>query len=74
MSEQDLNKELEELLDAELTEDEVKAMEEEISQLDEVEEVGGVAKMKPAKANAKSPSAGGGEDSAGSVHRDAARR
>ena len=33
MSEQDLNKELEELLDAELTEDEVQAMEEEISHL-----------------------------------------
>ena len=63
MSEQDLNKELEELLDAELTEDEVKAMEEEISQLDEIEEVGGVAKMKPASGKAKPAKAGGGEKS-----------
>jgi len=63
MSEQDLNKELEELLDAELTEDEVKAMEEEISQLDEVEEVGGVAKMKPASDKAKALKVGGGDSS-----------
>jgi cell division protein FtsB len=63
MSEQDLNKELEELLDAELTEDEVQAMEEEISQLDEIEEVGGVAKMKPASGKAKPAKVGGGEKS-----------
>jgi|ETNmetMinimDraft_26_1059896.scaffolds.fasta_scaffold48744_1 hypothetical protein len=63
MLEQDLNKELEELLDAELTEDEVKAMEEEISQLDEVEEVGGVAKMKPASGKATPLKSGGGDKS-----------
>ena len=63
MSEKDINQELEELLDAELTEDEVREMEEEISQLDEIEEVGGVAKMKPASGKAKPTKAGGGEKS-----------
>ena len=56
MSEQDLNKELEELLDADLTEDE-------INQIDEVEEVGGVAKMKAPAAKAKALKSGGGEKS-----------
>jgi len=56
MSEQDLNKELEELLDADLTEDE-------INQIDEVEEVGGVAKMKAPTAKAKALASGGGEKS-----------
>ena len=53
---QELNKELEELLDAELTEDERK-------QIDEVEEVGGVAKMKAPTDKAKALKSGGGEKS-----------
>ena len=53
---QELNKELEELLDAELTEDELK-------QIDEVEEVGGVAKMKSPTAKAKALKSGGGDKS-----------
>ncbi len=60
---EDLNTKLEELLDAELTEDEVTAMEEEIKSLDEVEEVGGVAKIKQTGSAASKPSAGGGEKS-----------
>ena len=53
---QELNKELEELLDAELTEEELK-------QIDEVEEVGGVAKMKSPTAKAKALKSGGGDKS-----------
>ena len=60
---EELNTKLEELLDAELTEDEVTKMEEEIQSLDEVEEVGGVVKMKQTGSNAPKPSAGGGEKS-----------
>jgi hypothetical protein len=60
---EELNTKLEELLDAELTEDEVTKMEEEIQKLDEVEEVGGVAKIKQTGSAAKKPSAGGGEKS-----------
>jgi len=39
---EELNTKLEELLDAELTEEEVTAMEKEIEDLTEVEEIGGV--------------------------------
>ena len=47
MSEQDINKELEEILEAELTEEEVLAIETETqTDLEEAEEIGGVAKMK----------------------------
>ena len=48
---EELNKELEELLDAELTEEEVDAVEEEITELEEAEEVGDVAKMKAKPTN-----------------------
>ena len=60
---EELNTKLEELLDAELTEDEVTAMEKEIEELTEVEEVGGVVKMKPASGKAKPLKSGGGESS-----------
>ena len=60
---EELNTKLEELLDAELTEDEVTKMEEEIQSLEEVEEVGGVVKMKQTGSAAPKPSAGGGEKS-----------
>jgi len=60
MSEQDINTELEELLDAELTEEEKSAME---TELTEVEEVGGVVKMKAPTAKAKALKSGGGEKS-----------
>ena len=60
---EELNTKLEELLDAELTEDEVTAMEKEIEDLTEVEEVGGVVKMKQTGTAAKKPSTGGGESS-----------
>ena len=63
MSEQDLNKELEELLDAELTEEEVAAVDVETTELEEAEEVGGVAKMKAPSGKAKPLKAGGGEKS-----------
>ncbi|SVD45299.1 uncharacterized protein METZ01_LOCUS398153, partial [marine metagenome] len=56
----DLNTELEELLDAELTEEEKSAME---TELTEVEEVGGVVKMKAPTAKAKALKSGGGEKS-----------
>ena len=59
----DLNQELEELLDAELTEEEIAAVEVEISELDEAEEVGGVVKMKTPTAKAKPLKTGGGEKS-----------
>ena len=57
---EELNKELETLLDAELTEDEKSAVEQELT---EVEEVGGVAKMKPASGKAKALKSGGGDKS-----------
>ena len=60
---EELNTKLEELLDAELTEDEVTAMEKEIEDLTEVEEVGGVAKMKSPSGKAKPAKSGGGEKS-----------
>jgi hypothetical protein len=60
---EELNTKLEELLDAELTEDEVTAMEKEIEDLTEVEEVGGVVKMKPAAGKAKPLKSGGGDSS-----------
>ena len=60
---EELNKELEELLDAELTEEEVDAVEEEITELEEAEEVGGVAKMKAPSSKAKALKSGGGEKS-----------
>jgi hypothetical protein len=60
---EELNTKLEELLDAELTEDEVTAMEKEIEDLTEVEEVGGVAKMKSPSGKAKPSKSGGGEKS-----------
>lgn len=60
---EELNIKLEELLDAELTEEEVTAMEKEIEDLTEVEEVGGVAKMKTASGKAKPLKSGGGESS-----------
>jgi len=59
----DLNQELEELLDAELTEEEIAAVEVEINELDEAEEVGGVVKMKSPTAKAKPLKTGGGEKS-----------
>ena len=60
-----LNQELEELLDAELTEEEIAAMEEEIVEIDEAghEEVGGVAKLKAPSDKAKALKAGGGDKS-----------
>ena len=57
---EELNKELEELLDAELTEEEMSAVE---TELTEVEEVGGVAKMKAPSDSAKALKSGGGEKS-----------
>jgi len=60
---EELNTKLEELLDAELTEEEVTAMEKEIEDLTEVEEIGGVAKMKPATGKAKPLTSGGGDSS-----------
>ena len=60
---EELNKQLEELLDAELTEEEVDAVEEEITELEEAEEVGGVAKMKAPSSKAKALKSGGGEKS-----------
>lgn len=60
---EELNTKLEELLDAELTEDEVTAMEKEIEDLTEVEEVGGVAKIKSPSGKAKPLKSGGGESS-----------
>ena len=64
MSEQDINKELEEILEAELTEEEVLAIETETqTDLEEAEEIGGVAKMKSASAKAKALKSGGGDKS-----------
>ncbi len=60
---EELNTKLEELLDAELTENEVTAMEKEIEDLTEVEEVGGVAKMKSPSGKAKPLKSGGGDSS-----------
>ena len=60
---EELNTKLEELLDAELTEEEVTAMEKEIEDLTEVEEVGGVAKMKSPSGKAKPLKSGGGDSS-----------
>jgi hypothetical protein len=60
---QDLNTELEELLDAELTEEEVAAVDAETTDLEEAEEVGGVAKMKAPSGKAKALKSGGGEKS-----------
>ena len=60
---EELNKELEELLDAELTDEEVDAIEVETADLEEAEEVGGVAKMKAPSGKAKGLKSGGGEKS-----------
>jgi len=57
---EELNKELEELLDAELTEEEISAVE---TELTEVEEVGGVVKFKTPTTAAAKLKAGGGEKS-----------
>ena len=55
---EELNKELEELLDAELTEEEKSAVE---TELTEVEEIGGVVKFKSPTTSATPLKAGGGE-------------
>jgi len=61
---EELNTKLEELLDAELTEDEVTAMEKEIEDLTEVEDLGSDPSKAADKAkSAKKLSAGGGEKS-----------
>ena len=60
---QDLNTELEELLDAELTEEEVAAVDAETTDLEEAEEVGDPSKAADKVKAAKKPSAGGGEKS-----------
>ena len=57
---EELNKELEGLLDAELTGEEQAAVEQELT---EVEEVGGVVKFKTPSGKAKPLKAGGGEKS-----------
>ena len=57
---EELNKKLEELLDAELTEEEMSAVE---TELTEVEEVGGVAKLKAPSGKAKPLKSGGGDKS-----------
>ena len=61
----ELNQELEELLDTEITEEEKSAIESEIADLEEagVEEVGGVAKIKAPSDKAKALKAGGGDKS-----------
>ena len=63
MTDNNLDQELEELLNAELTEEELADMEKGIEALEEAEEVGGVAKMKAPSGKATPLKSGGGEKS-----------
>ncbi len=63
MTDNNLDQELEELLNAELTEEELADMEKGIEALEEAEEVGGVAKMKAPSGKATPLKSGGGDKS-----------